>query len=333
LYFGEKSVARKSESLKDEILIQALEKAYTSRAKLFYQKVHSKNIDKLQKKLKAIDASFLKWDYGDLNISEEAIDKITALKFSTHEIFCHPDILISEPDLIGYYRNIAALSQKGLSQILSGRGLTSKEKPLAVSKVINGILSQVIISEKSFSKQTPDKVLFAELGSEIQGTWVNIIGSGAAKQVEEMIVDFARQKKLIKSMQRVPIEAGGKKGKQRVVKLINDWEIVFASEPDVAVRNARGSLQIAIEIKGSMDKAGAQTRYGEAKKSFGKALSENPRCETIYLASCFTQAVLEQIKQDGQVRKVYNLIDILQNEVKKNEFFEELFKYQIRLSY
>lgn len=110
--------------------------------------------------------------------------KITALKLSTHEIFCHPDTLISEPDLIDYYRNIAALSQKGLSQILSGRGLTSKEKPLAASKVINGILSQVIVSEKYFSKQSPDRMLFAELGSEIQGTWVNIIGSGAQNKLK-----------------------------------------------------------------------------------------------------------------------------------------------------
>lgn len=82
-----------------------------------------------------------------------------------------------------------------------------------------------------------------------------------------------------------------------------------------------------------MDKAGAQTRYGEAKKSFGKALIENPRCETIYLASCFTKSLLDQVKQDGQVRKIFNLIDIMQDEKKKYEFLEELFKYQIRLTY
>ena len=33
-----------------------------------------------------------------------------------------------------------------------------------------------------------------------------------------------------------------------------------------------------------MDKAGARTRLGEAKKSFAKAKAENAHCSTIYLA-------------------------------------------------
>ena len=80
-----------------------------------------------------------------------------------------------------------------------------------------------------------------------------------------------------------------------------------------------------------MDKAGAQTRYGEAKKSFGKALSVNPRCETIYLASCFTEAVLKQIETDGQVRKTYNLVDLLEAPTKRRKFLEELFRFLIRV--
>ncbi|MFQ5753711.1 MAG: XcyI family restriction endonuclease, partial [bacterium] len=248
-------------------------------------------------------------------------------------VFCHPDILISQSELIEYYRNIAALSQKGLSQILSGRGLTQQEKSLAISKILNGILSQVVANEKAFSKDSTNRVLFAELGAEIQGTWVNIIGAGAAKQVEQLILEFVQQEKMAKSIEDFAGTITGKRRKQRVIRLTNDWQIIFASEPDIAIRDTQEVLQIAIEIKGSMDKAGAQTRYGEAKKSFGKALSENPRCETIYLASCFTQSVLDQIRHDGQVRKIYNLIDILQDTKKRNEFLDEIFKYLIRIRY
>lgn len=50
-----------------------------------------------------------------------------------------------------------------------------------------------------------------------------------------------------------------------------------------------------------MDKAGAQTRLGEAKKSFAKAKAENAHCNTIYLASCFTDAVLSQLKTEREV--------------------------------
>lgn len=84
-------------------------------------------------------------------------------------------------------------------------------------------------------------------------------------------------------------------------------------------------IQIAIEIKGSLDKAGAQTRYGEAKKSFGKALSENPRCFTVYLASCFTDAVVAQIRADGQVRRWFNLTSILYDDAERIRFLSTLF--------
>ncbi|MBN2380315.1 hypothetical protein JXM67_11000 [candidate division WOR-3 bacterium] len=77
--------------------------------------------------------------------------------------------------------------------------------------------------------------------------------------------------------------------------------------------------------------AGAQTRYGEAKKSFGKALTDNPRCETIYLCSCLTPAVAKQIDADGQVRKTYLLLDILSQKSEKQRFLDELFTYIIRI--
>ena len=108
-------------------------------------------------------------------------------------------------------------------------------------------------------------------------------------------------------------------------RLKNGWSIVFASEPDVAFRNAEGSIQMAIEIKGSLDVAGAQTRYGEAKKSFAKQIDENRRCYTVYLASCFTDAVIEQIKKDGQVRDWFNLTSILYDPEEQDRFLKRLF--------
>jgi hypothetical protein len=80
-----------------------------------------------------------------------------------------------------------------------------------------------------------------------------------------------------------------------------------------------------------MDKAGAQTRLGEAKKSFAKAKAENAHCSTIYLASCFTDAVLSQLKTEREVDLHFNLIEILADEAKKIRFLKELFHYQIRI--
>lgn len=108
-------------------------------------------------------------------------------------------------------------------------------------------------------------------------------------------------------------------------RLANGWSIVFGAEPDVAFRDAEGRKQIAIEIKGSLDTAGAQTRYGEAKKSFAKQIAENPRCHTIYLASCFTDAVIQQIQSDKEVRDWFNLTSILYDEADKKAFLERVF--------
>ena len=55
----------------------------------------------------------------------------------------------------------------------------------------------------------------------------------------------------------------GSHPRPRFFQLRNGWTIEFASEPDVAFNDAEGVKQIAIEIKGSLDTAGAQTRYGE----------------------------------------------------------------------
>jgi hypothetical protein len=54
-------------------------------------------------------------------------------------------------------------------------------------------------------------------------------------------------------------------------------------------------------------------------------------CNTIYLASCFTDAVLSQLKTEREVDLHFNLIEILADEAKKIRFLKELFHYQIRI--
>ena len=65
------------------------------------------------------------------------------------------------------------------------------------------------------------------------------------------------------------------------------------------------------------------------KKSFQKQLGENPRCHTVYLASCFTDAIIDQINADGQVRDWFNLTSILCDERQRNVFLERIF-YLVR---
>jgi hypothetical protein len=140
-----------------------------------------------------------------------------------------------------------------------------------------------------------------------------MIGKRAGKEVQKMIEDY--------------VVAGGigERAVRGRCALKAGWTIVFAPEPDVAFLDTKGVKRIVIEVKGSLDRAGAQTRYGEALKSFRKQLQENPRCHTVYLASCFTDAVIQQINTDGQVRAWYNLTSILADPKERERFLGQLF--------
>jgi hypothetical protein len=313
----------------DEILRAALKKAYLTRAKLFVEEISKRGVQELIDFLSHQDSKGLHWNLDELGITGAAFAKVKRASISPHLFFCHPIILGRKTKLIDYYRNLSAVSNKGLDQMLSG--LKGPERNRERVYLLNNILSSIVEDMAKFDLALARSVIPAEIGAEIQGTWVNIIGQGAAKQVHDLLMNFAREKNLIESEAKDTVVIRGKKRTRRKIILKNGWSFVFSDEPDVAISDKKGLLRVAIEIKGSMDKAGAQTRYGEAKKSFTKAISENSKCETIYLASCFTEAVREQITRDGQVRKDFNLLDIMKDETKQKELLEEIFVHQVRI--
>jgi len=283
--------------------------------------VVASDIDLLIAEIDGIEERSLRWGLQPLGITETALARVKTSGGSAHQVFAHPDVIRERPHLIAYYRNIAIISQKGIGQILfptarferTGARAPSVREARELCKTLNAIVSGVIDKSPDYQVGTSRKAILAEIGAQLQGTWANAVGQGASKAVENVISNHIEAKKI-----------GTKKRPGRYA-LDNGWEIVFGTEPDVAFVDASGQKQIAIEIKGSLDVAGAQTRYGEAKKSFAKQIRDNPRCYTIYLASCFTDAVIEQVKADGQVRDWYNLTSILYDDDERKRFLQRLF--------
>lgn len=311
----------KARRIPDKHLIDALTKAYMARAQLFHNGVRASKIDLLIAEIEGIEEKNLDWASESLGISQVALDRVKETGGSPHQVFAHPKVIMNRPHLIGYYRNIVTISKKGIGQILfstekyeSGRKKKiASEDALTVCRTLNRILSGVIEKLPNYTLELSRQAILAEIGTELQGTWANVIGQGAAKAVQGLLGEYIEKNEL------------GRDLKDGGFKLNNGWTIVFASEPDVAFFDGLGVKQIAIEIKGSLDKAGAQSRYGETKKSFAKQLNENPRCHTVYLASCFTDAVIEQIKQDGQVSDWFNLTSILYDDSERKRFLNRLF--------
>ncbi len=102
-------------------LTDALLKSYIARAKLFYSVLHKKNIPNLFERVKQLATNILTWNLSELGILDQAFTTVKKASIEPAYIFCHPAVLEQDAELLEYYRNLAALSQKGLSQILSGQ--------------------------------------------------------------------------------------------------------------------------------------------------------------------------------------------------------------------
>ncbi len=306
---------------KDAQLVAALTEAYTARAKLFHSGVKASRIDLLIAEIDTIDPSKVKWNVRALGITKRAFERVKHSGARPRQVFAHPQIIRDRPHLIAYYRNLAAISRKGISQILfptnkyeNGRAQEiDREDAETLCGVLNEILSGVIDSMSDYDIAVSRQAILAEIGSQLQGMWANMVGQGAAKNVEKIIREHIESQGL------------GRRVRSRVYELKNGWKILFAAEPDIKFLDATGRIRIGVEIKGSLDVAGAQTRYGEALKSFRKMLAENPRCHTVYLASCFTDAVIRQMRDEGQVRVWYNRTSILADETQRRRFLGQIF--------
>src|SRR3989304_9786472 len=101
----------------DPHLLAALSKAYMARAKLFHAGVKQSKIDLLIAEIDAIDGDTLAWAEDD-GVSMTALEKVRVSGGVPHQVFAHPQLIQERPHLIAYYRNLVAVSKKGVGQIL-----------------------------------------------------------------------------------------------------------------------------------------------------------------------------------------------------------------------
>jgi len=299
-----------------------LRQRYLSRSALFWKFVKDAKFSRLQHLARSASWKKLDWNWQALGITLSARTAAEFFGFVPTEVFAHPIVVQEHPELFDYYRLLACLPNKGLSQIK-----TDKKTKDFVSHcvLLNSFISELLSGSSHINRHIVLCTIFAEAGSEWQGTWVNKIGLRAAHDLEKLLIEYARTKNLIDEK---ATETAAKRENCLILK--SGTTIIFGSEPDIECRNSDSDLICVIEIKGSADKAGAQTRLGETKKSFTKAKLENPRCVTIFLPSILTPAVRKQLQTERDIDKVFNLIELFNNKTRREEFLEELFKYILR---
>jgi len=275
---------------------------------------------------------------SNLMISRLAWKQVERQKIEAKFVFCHPKILQASPISSLYYRGLSALSLKamnsycgGIELLESGKATVSAEKALKMARVYNTFTCSVIENSQAWTLENGRRSIIATLGISLDGTVRNKIGTIAEQRIRALIVEWLVGRKLVVSPQLPDKKILDYEKIPRLLQLKNGITIEFQAEPDVSFRKDKELLAV-IEIKGGIDPAGALERYGAGTKSFQNAVKESSHCKNFYLGAVFTPELDRRIKADRLVEKTFNIIDIVAEPAKRDEFFDEVFNHTLRLT-
>jgi len=285
----------------------------------------------------------LDWAEEELMIDPETWNYIVKTKrYEPKLIFCHPDVLKRHPITSLYYRGLTRLSIKAAKDYVGAIERIEEggenvqipdEKALKMSQVYNTFICSNIKGSTDWTLENGKRTIIATLGITLDGSMRNRMGDIAEERIRTMVVNWALENELLENPAlEDPVDSV--ESLPNPCLLTGNVEMAFSSEPDISfyeVKNAGKELLATIEIKGGTDPAGALERYGAATKSFQHVLSQNNRCKNFFLAASITPELEKRIKEDRLVEKYFNIIDIMEEESIRGEFFNKLLHYTLRL--
>ncbi|MCF7885535.1 MAG: XcyI family restriction endonuclease [Candidatus Marinimicrobia bacterium] len=306
---------------------------------LIVTSLQKKDDIKARKKIEHLSLD-LSWKPIDrLMIDKEVWEYIIQEKlYDPKLVFCHPDILLTEPTSSLYYRGLSGLSKKAASDYIgtvdslekgNPRARLNDKKALKMSQTYNTFICSVIKNSVSWTLQNGYRSIIANIGITLDGKMRNKVGDMAEERIRLLIVKWLWDNNLIVAPDLTEDDLNSQI--PNTLQIRDDIEMVFCPEPDIAFYK-NGKLIAIIEIKGGTDPAGALERYGAAKKSFESAISESRRCKILYLAAVFTPELKRRIKNDRLVEKYFDIISILEDSEVRNNFLKELFHYTLRVT-
>ncbi len=294
-----------------------------TKSEFFHQKLHEWGMLEVAHQIERVRGETLKWDSKQLGISSKAWDKIVHRGIKPVLVFAHPQILMTVPRAVSYYRMIAMVSQKSMNRVglsvdkYEHREITPDKKiSQIISRHLNKIISHLIEADEQIDAREFDLWRGMAAGSQAQGSWQNAKGAQIEVVIKGLLQRRLREKKLISAE-----TAGGTR-----LKLLDNRTVIFADEPDVAFYK-NNQIIVAIEIKGGIDTAGVLERIGAAMKSLSRVKEENPQAVTILLLQGVS--VTQQAKEDLRTNKRtvnhwFAVEDVLENERQRSRLFQLL---------
>lgn len=290
-----------------------------AKSAFFHQKLHAWGLIEISRQIDNIQGETLNWDRIHLEISDTAWHKIIHRGIKPIIVFAHPDVLMNVSHSIGYYRMLAMVSQKsmsqvGLSTIQYEKGQSPKsDTAILVAQHLNKIISTLIEADEQIDAREFDIWRGMAAGSQAQGSWQNTKGRKMEVVIQGIIRRRLNESRLLT----------GNFDDQSRLPLIDHRTVIFADEPDIGFYQD-GKIIAAIEVKGGIDTAGVLERVGAAIKSLSRAKEENPGSVTLLIlqdVSITPQSITDLQTNQNIVNYWFTIEEILASEGKQHEVF------------
>ena len=264
-----------------------------------------------------------------LAISEQAWDHVVESGFEPKLVFAHPVLLCRHPRTSEYYRGIALLSRKRVSEIAvsvdswesGARATVSETQSARVARLYNAVISSIIEGATGWTLENGYRNIIANMGIGLDGTVRNLIGRDAEQLVKGRITEWLDRRELI--VQR--------NADATQFALPSGYSMRYGSEPDIQFQltvNNETSLIATIEINGGKDAAGALERLGAVQKSFEET---PPNCANFLIAGIITSEMAQRLDTMGITRR-YLLDDLIRDGEPWVGFLNEVFHHTVRIT-
>lgn len=292
-----------------------------AKSAFFHRKLHEWKLLEIADQIDQVRGENLNWD--NLNISEQAWNKVIHRGIKPIVVFAHPFVLQTVQGSAGYYRMLAMVSQKSMKRVgisldsyEAGKPIPNEEMAVTIARHLNRIVSVLVEADEAIDAREFDLWRGMAAGSQAQGSWQNNKGASAEVAIREIILRRLQERAII----------SGEEASTARIDLGDGRVLVFADEPDIAIYQ-NDVPQVAVEVKGGIDPAGVLERIGAALKSLQRTRQENPNSVTILILQ--DVSMTERAKEDlnlstGTVTYLFSAKAILEDEVERERFFKML---------
>lgn len=228
----------------------------------------------LRRTIANIELDLINRELQDL-VSKEALQRVASFGLRGELFFALPNVIQSDPNLLGYYRLLLGLSQKefynknpfGRFKCLEDNGelpIRIKDQIVPLCKSLIGTAEMLVREIDDLSPAIIHDLQLLTLGPLLRGSENTRIGKEATREVYDLINQLVRTYIVEQSVHTMTIENDSKR--MVFVEFFSDPDIRITCKMESEIRPL-----VSVEIKGGTDASNIHNRIGEAEKSHQKA--------------------------------------------------------------